>query len=174
MRPSGLTARPILAAGFAALACVLTAPAVAQGDGAPGHWMVTASPGAYDNGTSYCTLQNSNTRPIIEFTIMGHRDGRVSFVGIAADPFLNVPERGHATFRFPSGEEVTKAYRKRNAAISFTTFGPSSFMEFVQHLDTSGTLTVEIEDISVSFAAHDVGSRIPVLSRCADALPLRP
>ena len=163
-----------LKAAFAAMALLAASPAVAQGDSALGRWMVTASPGTYNNGTSYCTLQNSNTRPIIEFTIMGYRDGRVSFVGIAADQFLNVPERWHATFRFPSGEEVTKAYRKRNAAISFTTFGPSSFMEFVQHLDTSGTLTVEIEESSVSFAVHDVGTQLPVLSQCADTLPLKP
>src|SRR5690554_8134786 len=68
-----------LKAAFAAMALLAASPAVAQGDSALGRWMVTASPGTYNNGTSYCTLQNSNTRPIIEFTIMGYRDGRVSF-----------------------------------------------------------------------------------------------
>lgn len=51
-----------LKAAFAAMALLAASPAVAQGDSALGRWMVTASPGTYNNGTSYCTLQNSNTR----------------------------------------------------------------------------------------------------------------
>ncbi|GGD00295.1 hypothetical protein [Aquisalinus flavus] len=162
----------IALAGIAALAA---APAAAQaGTATPQGWMVTSSPKTYSNGTPYCTLQNSNTRPIIEFTIAGYRDHLSPFVGIAADPFTDVPQTWHATFRFPSGAESVKTYKKLQSGLAFTVFTSESFEEFIQDLETSGTLTVSIKTVSVDFAVHDVGRLLPVLKQCAGTLPAKP
>lgn len=162
-RCNGLTG---VGAFLAVMAFSALAPVEAQEP-----WLVTATPTAASGGAVFCTLRSGNRKPLVEFTRFGTNGRDIVFIGVTAEAFSAVPERGYGRLRFPSGEVISLGYRTTSSGLSFPHMSKRGFQEHLERLRTPGMLEVEVEGQTLRFAMGDMTSLLASFRQCESQWP---
>lgn len=134
-------------------------------------WLVTVAPTAASGGAVQCRLRSGGRQPFVEFTRFGTGERDLVFIGVTAEAFSAVPERGYGRLRFPSGDVISLGYRTTSSGLAFPHMSKRGFQEHLERLRTPGTLEIEIEGQTLRFAVGDMTSQLASFRQCESQWP---